>query len=96
VWVLGGGQCVGCNCDFWSQARALGPLAFGVSQHSSLLADTMRLLGQVHSIISFRNWTHSKSGWLRQKTKDQRPGMVVSHGLYVSNPRVALQLCLNA
>jgi hypothetical protein len=46
VLVLGGGRCVGCNCDFWSQARALDPLAFGVSQHSSLLADTTRLLGQ--------------------------------------------------
>jgi hypothetical protein len=45
-WVLGRGRCVGCNCDLWSQARALDPLALGVSQHSFLLADTTRLLGQ--------------------------------------------------
>jgi hypothetical protein len=26
------------------------------------------IIRTVHSIISIRNWTHSKSGWLRQKT----------------------------
>ena len=45
VWALGGGRCVGCKLDTLSEGRALGPLAFGVSHRSSLLADTTRWLG---------------------------------------------------